>query len=332
MSWTDCFPILTDEMIELFQSEVTSVENEILDLWFSVEQVLNPQPDRFHVVAASLFWKRDALDHDELPEVTRELMMNAAKLGLAGRFPPWEHYVLPLMEGAKLLHRERDDAIFRVYLANDLSFLIEDLVGIGCEVMVMKSSSIRHNPGAMWRFLALEEVERAVTITDSDRAKHILSDVARTEAARQAEVGGWRVAYNFGGGYATRGWEGYRPIIACQFGSIKPHALSQTMKAFVWHSLRGSLPETCKIGPDREVPIPGTQWPDYGFDEWFLLAAVYPRMAAEGLLTFFPWDVPPFSQFFALDIEYATWANPSSELVYYDDPDKQATSASAYGD
>lgn len=44
-------------------------------------------------------------------------------------------------------------------------------------------------------------------------------------------------------------------------------------------------------------------------------------MAPEGLLTFVPWDIPSLGQFFALDIEYCTWANPKSELINYPSPE-----------
>ena len=108
------------------------------------------------MVAASLFWKNSQADEPDLPPLTRELLKNAGKLGLVKRFDPWPHYVQPLLDGAEKLALARPEIVFRVYLAADLEFLIEDFVEFICEVQVMKSSSIRHNPGAMWRFLALE--------------------------------------------------------------------------------------------------------------------------------------------------------------------------------
>jgi hypothetical protein len=56
-------------------------------------------------------------------------------------------------------------------------------------------------------------------------------------------------------------------------------------------------------------------WPDYGFDEWFLQVALYPRAAFEGLLTFVPASAK--SQLLPLDIEYTMWANPASEIQYF---------------
>lgn len=139
--------------------------------------------------------------------------------------------------------------VLRVYLAADLEFLVDDLVAVGCDVYLMKSASIRHNPGAMWRFLALEAADEWITVNDADRGKDILSDVERSEQAM-----------------AT------------------------------------------------------TTWPSYDFDEWFLLAVMYPRLAFEGVQTFFHWRFPELSFCHTLDVEYVTWANHGSEVFHCPKP------------
>lgn len=316
MSWTDLFPVLTDEMVEQYANLATKVEKLECEGWFEVDEIYNSQCNYRHLVATCLFWKWDNLRDGEIQEVTRDSMMGAEELGLAGRLPPWKGYVMPLLASARKLKKRRDEIAIRVYLAQDLGFLVEDLVKAGCEVHLMKGSSIRHNPGAMWRFLALEDAACPVTVTDSDRMNWVLADVARTEAAQRVGVGGWRVPYDFSGPA-----EGYRPINAGQFGSHHSYPMRRLMQAFVWHHLRGTMPTSCTLEGLREREIAGTQWPDYGFDEWFLLAAMYPRMVEAGLLTFVPWDIPSLGQFFALDIEYCTWANPKSELINYRNPE-----------
>lgn len=310
------FPILTDEMVDIFEAEKLLHEGEPHANWLSVSSVHNARPHCEHLVSTSLFWKNDVTGEGDLPAINREIMIEAAELGLAGRFPPWEGYVLPLIEGAKILRHARPKAVLRVYLANDLAFLIEDLTKVGCEVYLMCSCSIRHSPGAMWRFLALEISSCPITVIDADQGKWILSNIARTEASQKVGVGGWRVPYNCGGDIE----EGYRPFSASQFGSSQSYPMMLLMEAFIWHNLCGTMPTKCKLVGQRENEIVGTAWPDYGFDEWFLLAVVYPRMAFNGLLTFLPWDLPPLGQFFALDIEYTSWANPKSELIYYANP------------
>ena len=316
MSWSNIFPVLTDELVDSFENEARLNEKLECKSFFETELVYNSRNDCAHLVATSLFWKRDLLIEGDLPEITRDSMIRAEQLELAGRYSPWEDYVLPILEGAKYVGKWRGDIAIRVYLANDLKFLIEDLMKVGCEVHLMKSNSIRHNPGAMWRFLALENSSCPVTITDSDRIRWVLADIGRTEAAQRVGVGGWRVPYH----YHSTG-EGYRPMSAAQFGSHHSYPMRQLMQAFVWHHLRGTMPTNCKLEGLREAKIAGTQWPDYGFDEWFLLAVMYPRMAQEGLLTFFPWDMESPGQFFSLDIEYCTWANPKSELIQYPNPE-----------
>jgi hypothetical protein len=56
-------------------------------------------------------------------------------------------------------------------------------------------------------------------------------------------------------------------------------------------------------------------WPDYGFDEWFLLCGVYPRAAYDGVLTFVPSDAT--SRLLPLDVQYAAKANERSEIHYF---------------
>jgi hypothetical protein len=320
MSWTDVFPVITDSQLDYYDAHVTSSEADLLDEWCGVARTINCQSSQ-HLVVSSLFWKNARVNDGDLPLLTRDIMINAAKLGFVTRFSPWEHYVVPLIEGARSLKEARPEIVFRVYLAADLEFLVEDLVAVGCEIKLMRGSSLRHNPGAMWRFLALEEPQRWITITDSDRARHVIDDVIRTEQTMEAGLGLWRVPYIFESEGNGDNPGRYRPIIACQFGARGGLGIERLMKGFLWYTMRDEMPDRCRLrtknGTPREVPIYGTLWPTYGFDEWFLLGAVYPRLAFEGVLTFMGWRSTQVSHFFALDIEYVTWANPKSEIFYY---------------
>ncbi len=260
----------------------------------------------------------------ELPPITRDRMMNAVELGLVSRYAPWDHYVQPLLDGAALLAEERPDVVFRVYLAADLEFLISDLVGARCEVKLMKSSSLRHNPGAMWRFLAFAETGKWVTITDSDLARDILGSVERTELVMKGGLGYWRRPYIFGSVNSGNHPGYYRPINASQFGGMGGEDTELLMKAFLWHSSRGTMPDRCLLksgGKKGKLPIFGTEWPVYGFDEWFLTAALFPRMAFDGVLTFLEINQKKVNHWFAQDIEYVTWANPKSEILYFGEPE-----------
>lgn len=214
--------------------------------------------------------------------------------------------------------------MLRVYLAADLEFLIEDLVAVGCEVFLMKSASIRHNPGALWRFLALEAADEWITVIDADRGRDIVSDVERSEQAMAAGLGMWRVPYFFDGDRHKYHVGFYRPINACQFGARGGQPMALLMNAFIWHNRRGTMRTTWQEpgdrGDEKAQPLATTSWPSYGFDEWFLLAAMYPRWAFEGVLTFFHWQQPELGFCHTLDVEYVTWANPGSEVFRCPEP------------
>jgi len=140
MSWTDVFPVFSDDQLAAYENHATPEESALLGDWFEVAKTFNARPAN-HIVATSLFWGKADITEGELPPITRELMMNAAQEGLISRFPPWDHYVQPLLDGAIYLKEVRSDVVFRVYLAADLEFLVADLVGAGCVVKLMHSSS-----------------------------------------------------------------------------------------------------------------------------------------------------------------------------------------------
>ncbi len=321
MSWTDIFPHLSDDAIEEYEDLVSESEREELAHFFRIASWHNKvESAPAHLVAASLFWKPAESGDADFPELTRDVLADPSAYGITARIGnPWEHYVAPLILGARDLKLQRPDVAFRVYLANDLEFLVPYLVQVGCEVALMESSSLRHNPGAMWRFLAMEE-ECLVTITDSDRAWYVIHDVERTEIAAEAGIGFWRVPYTWGEEATKKGLPShYRPVLASQFGSTSRYEVEKLMKAFIWHSRRGTIADHIDFGNDARMEIFGTLWPTYGFDEWFLLAGLYPRIAMNGIATFIPWSDRSLRHWFALDIEYCTWANPLSEIFYHGD-------------
>ena len=165
----------------------------------------------------------------------------------------------------------------------------------------------------MWRFLALEEKDRLVTIADADRAMDLEADIAMTEEMARLGLKFWRVPVfqelNSVGQY------NYRPIRASGLGANLTLPAGDLLKALIHATINGTISTKCQPPGEPEYPIFGTQWPDYGFDEWFLQAAVYPRVAQEGVLTLVPSTVR--SKILPLDIEYCTWANPNSEVCYF---------------
>ncbi len=259
MNWTEIFPIFTDELVQAFAGLVSDDERADFEDLFGIQQIFNRSSSQ-HVLAVSLFWKHvDSVD-DELPTPTRELRRTATEKGLARRYAPWEDYVQPLLKGAKEIHEKRSEIRVRVYLAADLAFLVPDLMAIGCEIYLMKSSSIRHNPGAMWRFLALEDAEDFVTVMDSDRLPDYAWVVRRTEALGGMEAGTWRITNAMMEEVTSNGCLNYRPMQACHFGTKVRENMRQLMEAFLWHSRRGTFWEavcnqTLRIASARRIPF-----------------------------------------------------------------------------
>jgi hypothetical protein len=330
MGWADIFPVMDDEALQNYETSSAETKAEIQSL-FAINSIHNAGKNS-HIVSTSLFWKSAYLEDPDFPPITKELMQDPASAGLPTRFKnPWEHYFLPILAAAKNLKKERPDVTFRVYLANDLEFLIPDLVEAHCEVYLIETSSIRHNPGAMWRFLAMEE-ECLVTITDSDRSAQVIHDIERTEEIATGGLNYWRVAYFIGkqdDGVGSIGT--YRTTLACQFGCSSPLPMKLLCEAFVWNSIDKNLRDHAQLG-QRKIPIFGSEWPTFGFDEYFLNTAIFPRIANEGVVTFVPWDgssvgSQPLNHWFALDIEYCTWANPKSEIIFFGSPEAETAKA-----
>jgi Core-2/I-Branching enzyme len=314
MGWTDVFPVFTEEMVDEYEATASLAEKAQLDEWYDSDYVINDQPACADIVSVSLFWKNVRLGDEELPTPTREILQNAKELGYAKRFNPWDHYVRPLLEQVPRCKEKYPDVCFRVYLAKDLEFLAQELAAAGNEVHVMKHSSIHFAPGGLWRFLPFGEEGKRVTVTDVDRLDELDSDLLRSRTMGEMELGAWRVPVPLdrtSGNHIP-----YLPFMGCQFGvtgGILP--VKHLMKAFTWAALQEKLDPTVQLPGCGLVKIQQSLWPSYGFDEYFMTVAAYPRLAQHGMLTFVPSTAK--SMILSLDVEYVTWGNPRSELVYF---------------
>ena len=266
-----------------------------------------------HVVSATLFWKHVNGKDPELPRPTREMLVDAKRMGLVKRFAPWDSYIAPLALHTRAAVERHPEVTFRLYLAADLEFLVPELTALGWEIHLMKSPSIRYCPGGFWRFLALEDPDSLVTVIDTDRMNEVSDEIQRSTAMAELGLGLWRVPgyYNSDLTKQVR----YRPIGGGHFGARGGIPVRELIEAFVWHWRHETLPQTANIPGLGMRPIQFAKWPNYGFDEWFQLAAMYPRLVPGGTLTFIPSDAR--SLLLPIDVEYATWANPRSECVYF---------------
>lgn len=345
MSWTDIFPVLDEAMLETYHAGVSEAERAEFEDWFGVAEVVGPacrltRPTGFqpvldreelvttrnvpisqhtrdayppHIVSATLFWKHVNIADPELPSPTREMLVDAKRMGLVKRFAPWSSYIEPLLVHSRAAMERHPHVTFRLYLAADLDFLIPELTELGWEIFLMKSPSIRYSPGGFWRFLALED-DALVTVIDTDRMGEVSQEIARTEGMHQMGLGLWRVPgyYNSDLTHQVR----YRPILGGHFGARGGGIpVRELIECFVWHWRHKTLPNTAHIPGLGERPIQFSEWPNYGFDEWFQLAALYPRLVERGTLTFIPSDAR--SLLLPIDIEYCMWANSRSEAMYF---------------
>lgn len=311
LGWSKYFPALTDAHVEEYMSSVSSSEKQEFDSWLEVERIYNAQRGK-RILSVSLFWKN--VDHwtPDLPTPSLELLQNARQLGLVTRFEPWTHYVLPVIQGAQKLKQAYPDVDVRVYLAKDLEFLVP-LLEPFCEVRLMKHSSIRHNPGAFWRFLALEDEAESVTIIDADMmgGDYVQGVLKRTSEMLKSDTATWRVPNTHE--VDAEDLFVYRPITACGFGTRCKLPIRTLIEAFIWHYRRGLFPkmvEHPERGPLLHFQHP---WPGYGPDEWFLATAIYPRLLPYGLTTYSPQKKAPF--LFPLDTSLVASMNPKSRIV-----------------
>ena len=312
MSWTDIYPVLTDEMLDAYHQEATPDEQEQLAGWFAVDQILNPKKAD-HLVVVSLYRNPDLCrkrgpDSDsvnDLLESTRTSWFELRRL----------------LEGAAVLRARRPGVALRVYLSADLGYVVDQLTEAGCEVVLMKGSCSTNNPASMWRFLALEEEGRWITISHGNFGPKLINDVERTEQVMAAGLGGWRIPHLVGDKSQRQEARSYRPMHSAHFGAKGGIPADLHMRALIWHCQRGTMPLGCSEGDGTcSYPLEGSEWmaekPHDDFCQWFLLSTLYPRLAFEGLLTFLIWQRKSANYWYALDAEYVTWANPASEIFF----------------
>lgn len=313
MSWTESFPVMDQEMVDEFVELATAKEKAILEEWYGVAEIHNRQDDKQHVLATSLFWKPSDASKQAYPEPTLDILMNAAELGLDLRFNPWTHYIEPVLYGTPEILEEFPEVAVRVYLAADLDFLVPKLVDAGCEVFLMKHPSLSHAPGVAWRLLAFGDKDREITIIDSDRMFDAASDIERTKAMKRTGLAAWRSPVC--GDLDADDKVPYKAMIGCHLGAIGGWPMELLLHAFTWQMMREGIQTVVDVPGCGVRQINHGTWPNFGFEEWFLTVVMYPRMAGGGILTLVPSNV--HSTILYLDIEYATWANPNSQIVFF---------------
>lgn len=291
MSWTESFPYFPDEMIDEFDL-LPEIRIKEIQFLFRIREVFNRR-NRRHVVSLSVSnaavrrnpaGGKNDVDHS-LEELVRRICNEAA-----------------------VLTRRYEDLCVRVYLANELDRLIKPLVDGGIEVFWMERPSKIHGPCNFWRLLAFEGSDGLVTIGDAEAIDTLAPAIERTTLASTAGLGFWR---SLPPAAAT---DDYRPLHAARMGGSGSLPVTDLLGPFIWHSLRETVSRDATIPGVGSVKIEWGRWPNEDFEDWFLAAAVYPRIAEQGFLTFAACDQPV--AWFGLDIEFVTWANKESQIIY----------------
>jgi hypothetical protein len=83
MSWTDVYPVFTEELLDEYHESATLPEKAQMEEWYGLERIINPKPEKKEIVSVSLFWKNVREGDPELPTPTKEQLQNAVELGLA---------------------------------------------------------------------------------------------------------------------------------------------------------------------------------------------------------------------------------------------------------
>ena len=56
MSWTEVFPVFSDEMLEDYERGASISDMDLMEGYYGVERVMNPSRESVHVVSISLYW------------------------------------------------------------------------------------------------------------------------------------------------------------------------------------------------------------------------------------------------------------------------------------
>ena len=313
MSLYEYLPLLTDEIVAAYDSEASPDDKLRYNAHFEVEKVLGVPANTRHLLGVSLFFK-PRTRHESNSEIilTEDTLRQPELYGMNPAFNPWDHYIQPVLDYSGLVKELAPEVSIRIYLANDLAFLAERLA-LHCEVWIMKSSSIASAPGMIWRHLGLEDHPGLYTQIDADLFPSALDKIAITTAMDRMGLGSWRAPsiLDFREGRRFS----YRPMAGSMWGASARLEVRKLLSAFLWASERDLLSCRAKLPfNDRSFPSHGAAWPDYGIDEFFLMTAIFPRLAEHGILTLLTGKTR--SCYLPLDIEFCNWSCKESTITY----------------
>lgn len=310
------YPELTPSFLEQW----TPIEDE----YYSVHTVLNGQPQR-KVMATSLFCAHPfALfpGHRDIPDHSKGSTW-------------WIRYVDKLCTSLAYFdtYYYFQDWKVRIYLDPNLLHLqpILQTHTKRVEFYVMKKSSVGHNPGALWRFLAMEDCNIDMgCIFDCDEHVQITLPCIDT-FSKNPKMGVGRFMPQCVASIPEGGQRIHTPIcayIVCFRPSLLQlpihrlimqyiayrKSIATTDKPWYYPGMTEQTPYTRSYGLDHMYGW-GNYWYGYGFDERFLKHIIYPYSVRKGILQ--SWIFQPLELYkepeLQRDIEY-TKSNSSNQL------------------
>ncbi len=291
--FSDVFkPISIKYLNELFDSANPEKQEE-LNHHFHIKKIYGARPDNNkYITSYSLFWKST---HTSLPQpLVNEESIHEIRTFSRATSSFYNYYVAPMIQTIKKRAQLHPKWVPRIYLAADLEFMVPHLQEqTKAEIYLMASSSIAHNPGALWRFLAFDDPQAYfVCINDSDEYINPHNESKVFSWLKDSSSKGWLRLMTLN--YRENLEEAlYSPLVASSlwFKNVQNlnFNMEKAMKGFILH--RQLFPDEERhprdVSYDTHPYGFGNEFPTYGFDERFLKHVVYYEMAKRGELTAF---------------------------------------------
>lgn len=303
MSWSDYYPIFTDEMVQAYESECPEREISLVRKFFEIDRIINSQAQS-HIVALSLAGVPPGVPPEAL-NLYSELEDPEMIIG------NWKSALRDKQRYFEDLKNSHPDTVVRIYLAAHLDSLIPMFTDAGFEIHLMTSDADCFGLSKLWPLLALNDGDHLVTLTTLDGLKSVVTDVTRTKATSEAGLQIWRTPF---GSSFSKPVPTYFPISSGSFGSTQGLPIKLLLESFLWHSMKETLPMEIVFPGAGSRRIDEADWRHKNYNEWFAALAIYPRAACGGTLTFLLIrDHPPLT---CVDLEYVSWANPESQVIF----------------
>ena len=307
MSWTEYFPVVDDDLVDGVHEVALSSDLR------EIEAQFRPLEEAGRKRASSLLSM--VIDSVHCFAIGGK---DGASLATNGHLAYPADFAVELILKVRtitaLLDQRGQGEVLRIYLGANLGEFTQDLALAGAEVFLMPEAPSRTGYLRLCKFLALNE-GCPVTFGDFRKIELLEGDLERTRVMAMSQLGIWRIPRIEAEDDDLR--MTYRPISDGRLGTVAYPGITELLVAFVWLLLKGELP--------RQVSMPGCgmrmltwgQWGGGDIDDLFGAVMLFPRMAAEGVLTFV--GAGTKSLWLPIDVEYVTWANAKSQLVFYND-------------